>query len=228
MKDFIINLILNILLILGGIAILFIKKPNYIIGLRTTDTLSDERIWIKSNRFAALSSIIFGIVLFIINIFAYLNQWYLLIKNLVYIFLSGVIIIAIISSIYAHIYAKKISKEGKEEIKPFVVKKSLVYIFIIFSIILIITGLIAPFFPPNSFIGIRILKTLRDPRIWKIVNTVSGIGFTIIGIIFTILFLKVLRKDEVQRTKIILKYVPIYIIIIIVWILISVLFAYLV
>lgn len=226
MNDLTINLILNFILIITGIAMLLIKKPNYFIGLRTIDTLSDERVWVKSNRFAGLLSIIFGIILSIINIISYLFKWEFLVKNLVYIFLVILILIAIISSIYASIYAKEILKENKEEMKQFVVSRGLIYLFIILSFISIITGLILPFVPPNSFIGIRITKTLSDPRIWKIVNTISGIGFTIIGIIFTTLFLNVLRKDERDRAKIFLKYTSIFLIFIILWTLISIVIAY--
>lgn len=228
MKYFIGNLILNLILIFGGIAMLFIKKPNYIIGLRTTDTLSNEKVWIKSNKLAGILLIIAGGILLIINILAYLYKNYVLLNNLVYIFLFVLVLITIISSIYAHNYAKKISIEKKEGKKQLIIKNNLIYILIIFSIILIITGLITPFLPQNFLFGIRIAKTLEDPRVWKLANTFSGIGFIIIGIIFTTLFLKVLKKDDIQKTKIVLKYIPIYLIIILGWIIISILFTYLI
>lgn len=226
MKHLIGNLILNLILIFGGIAMLFIKKPNYIIGLRTTDTLSNEKVWIKSNKFAGILLIIAGAILSIINILAYLYKNYLLLNNLVYIFLFALVLITIISSIYAHIYAKRNSIENKKEKEQFIIKNSLIYILIIFSIILIITGLITPFIPQNFLFGIRIAKTFEEPRVWKLANTFSGIGFIIIGIIFTTLFLKVLKKDDIQKTKIVLKYIPIYLIIILGWIIVSILFTY--
>ena len=40
------------------------------------------------------------------------------------------------------------------------------------------------FIPQNSFIGIRVAKTLSNPILWKKVNTLGGIGFTIFGLIF--------------------------------------------
>ncbi|MDI6860851.1 MAG: SdpI family protein [Caldisericia bacterium] len=96
----------------------------------------------------------------------------------------------------------------------------------IFTITLIIIGLISPFILPNSYIGIRISKTFSDPAIWKKVNTISGIGLIIIGLIFTLLFFNIVKKEEGERTKLFVKFATIFILLIIGWTIISVLLAY--
>lgn len=76
------------------------------------------------------------------------------------------------------------AKESEATYKPFTIHNFLVIITLIISIIITISGIIMIFIPQNSFIGIRVAKTLSNPILWKKVNTLGGIGFTIIGLIF--------------------------------------------
>jgi len=71
-------------------------------------------------------------------------------------------------------------------------------------------------------------STLSDPAIWKKVNTVSGIGFIVIGIIFTPLFFNIARKEDTQRTKLFENNLVLFVVINLIWALLSVRLAYLV
>lgn len=225
MKEFYGLIILNLILIIGGI-ITYYSKQNYIIGLRTTDTLSDERVWKKANQFAGKLLIITGIIYLIIIFILYLLGLKRFFIYLTYIYLGTLIGEAIISAIYAHVYAKKL-KRGEEE-KHLILKKSFNYLLISLSIILIIIGFILPFIKPNIIIGVRLPKTLENPQIWKSVNTISGIILIIFGLIFTYIFYKLLNKEDLERSKSTIKIIPIFLIVLISIILLTLLIVYLI
>ncbi len=159
---------------------MFFVKKNYFVDFRTTDTPSDPKVWEKSNKFAGLVFLIAGIFLIFFTFISYFlrfNWWF---KYYLLFFLSILFIVLTICIIYS----KRVSKESKATYKPFTIPNFLVIITLIISIIITISGIIMIFIPQNSFIGIRVAKTLSNPILWKKVNTLGGIGFTIIGLIF--------------------------------------------
>lgn len=209
-----------IVIIVGGILMQFVK-PNLLVGFRTFTTLSDPEIWSKSNKVTGLLLIFSGILFFIINLIVFLTGWIVWFKY----FYPLIIICLLIITFYGIIYSNKLKRE-KGEFKPFIISKTLVYFFFFIMLLSIITGILLLFLPQNYFIGVRIGKTLSDPSIWRKVNTISGIGFIIIGVLFAPLFYKIANLDEKQRTKIFVKYTTISITLIIVWTLFSILIAY--
>ncbi|MGB9750555.1 MAG: SdpI family protein [Caldisericia bacterium] len=196
MDKFISLFIINLTMIIAGIATYF-SEPNYFIGLRTTDTLSDERVWYKANKFSGKLFIIFGIVMLFITILFAVFKLTDFIIYLVYVNLNVLLGLAIISGVYAHIYAKRL-KSGERE-KPLILNKSFNYILISLCIIFIIIGLVLPFTKPNPYIGVRIPRTFESLARWKLINTIAGISIAIFGAIFTYIFYKPLNKDEKER-----------------------------
>lgn len=212
MEEFISLFILNFIMIFGGIATYF-ASPNYFLGLRTTDTLSDERVWYKANKFAGKLLTISGVIMLFVTILFMAFKLKNFLLPLIYINLLVLIVISIISVIYAHSYAKKLKKEEGE--KPLILKKTINYIFIIVCISLIIIGLILPFTKPNPFVGVRIQKTFESFERWKIINLITGILIAIYGAIFSYIFYKLLKKDDLERTKLTLKAISIFFLILI-------------
>ncbi|MGC8979838.1 SdpI family protein, partial [Caldisericum sp.] len=69
------------------------------------------------------------------------------------------------------------------------------------AIFLVLLGLLMLFVPPNTWIGIRIPKTLTNPILWRNVNKISGVGFIVIGLIFALLFSKDALKPDKERSE---------------------------
>ncbi len=218
--------VVSIILIIGGIIMQFIKS-NLFVGLRTIDTLSDYEVWKKSNKIGGLILIILGALFFYLNLTAFLLNWESWFDNINLILILETCILIIIT-IFLVIFANKLKRRKELYVKIFIVPEYFIYFIIIFSIFTIINGILLIFLPPNSFIGIRIAKTLSNPIIWKKVNTISGIGYTILGLIFSYLFYKVIKikKEEEKKTKVFLKNLTLFIFFTILWSIISVLIAY--
>ena len=199
--DFFLVQSIPIIMILGGILMQFVKR-NVWIGLRTFTTLSDPEIWKKSNKVTGVMILILGTLLFFLNLIAYFLSWKFWFKELDLVLVSEGIIVLVVC-IFGVIYSNKLKREKETTIKlkPFIISRTFVYVICFVSVLTVITGLLLPFISPNFYIGIRIGKTFSDPAIWKKVNTVSGIGFIVIGIIFTPLFFSIARKEDTQRTK---------------------------
>ena len=227
-SDFFLAQSIPIVSILVGILLQFVKR-NLWIGLRTSTTLSDPEIWEKSNKVTGVILLILGILFFFLNLIAYYLDWKLWFKELDLVLVSESIIILGVG-IFGVIYSNKLKQEKETTIKlkPFIISRAFVYVICFVSVLTVITGLLLPFIPPNFYIGIRIGKTFSDPAIWKTVNTVSGIGFIVIGIIFTPLFFSIARKEDTQRTKLFEKNLVLFVVLNLIWALLSVGFAYLV
>ncbi len=66
------------------------------------------------------------------------------------------------------------------------------------------------------------VKTLSDPVLWKKVNILGGIVFTIIGLIFSYIFCKILKIiDKEKKTKEFVKNPTLYTIIVVICCLVS-------
>jgi len=67
-----------------------------------------------------------------------------------------------------------------------------------------------------------VVKTLSDPVLWKKVNILGGIVFTIIGLIFSYIFCKILKIiDKEKKTKEFVKNPTLYTIIVVICCLVS-------
>jgi len=228
LSDFFLVQSIPIIMILGGIPMQFVKR-NVWIGLRTSTTLSDPEIWKKSNKVMGVILLILGTLLFFLNLIAYFLSWKFWFKELDLVLVSEGTIVLVVG-IFGVIYSNKLKreKETKIKLKPFIISRAFVYVICFVSVLTVITGLLLPFISPNFYIGIRIGKTFSDPAIWKTVNTVSGIGFIVIGIIFTPLFFSIARKEDTQRTKLFEKNLVLFVVLNLIWVLLSVGLAYLV
>ncbi len=104
---------------------------------------------------------------------------------------------------------------------------SLPIFMIISSLLVSFIGLISLFISPNPFIGIRTSKTVTNPILWKKVNTVGGIGFIIIGLVFSFLFYRIFKlKDEKGKTEKLSKFFVAFILTTFIWVTFSILFIY--
>ncbi len=104
---------------------------------------------------------------------------------------------------------------------------SLPIFMIISSLLISFIGLISLFISPNPFIGIRTSKTVTNPILWKKVNTVGGIGFIIIGLVFSFLFYRIFKlKDEKGKTEKLSKFFVAFILTTFIWVTFSILFIY--
>ena len=104
---------------------------------------------------------------------------------------------------------------------------SLPIFMIISSLLISFIGLISLFISPNPFIGIRTSKTVTNPILWKKVNTVGGIGFIVIGLVFSFLFYRILKiVDKEKKTKEFSKSLIMFIVVTFVWIIFSIFLPY--
>jgi len=110
-------------------------------------------------------------------------------------------------------------------IKQPAIPKSFIYTMIAISILSIVFGVVSLFVPPNPYFGIRTSKTLTSIEAWRRVNTISGIGFIILGILFTFLFARDLKKVDDERDKSFSKNFILSVILMIAWSIILAIFA---
>ncbi len=104
---------------------------------------------------------------------------------------------------------------------------SLPIFMIISSLLISFIGLISLFISPNPFIGIRTSKTVTNPILWKKVNTVGGIGFIVIGLVFSFIFYRIFKlKDEKGKTEKLSKFFVAFILTTFIWVTFSILFIY--
>lgn len=214
-------------LIVGFVILIFSlfmgkTKPNAIYGVRTTATLSNPDVWRKTNK---LGSVIFAILS---SAFILLITFYKLIEaSERYFDFTGILffISIIASTVYLSFYAQKILKDKERKLDTSIINNS-IKLSLIFSLVLIILGIILPFTSPNSFVGIRIGKTISNPLIWKKVNAISGIGFVVISLLFSYIFYKDkerIKGDEAE--SIFVKHLILFTISLVLWSLISILFS---
>ncbi|BAL80259.1 SdpI family protein [Caldisericum exile] len=201
---FLIYYLVPFILIIGGIGMLQVKQNEWF-GLRTPATLSDPEVWDKANKVTAIWSIVVGIVLLPFNITSYLLKWPIWIQ------ISLMIVIPIGLGIFGLIYSDRL-KLQKNDItdKPFIISKSLVYAIFLISIFTIFVNISVFFVFLNSFIAVRI----------------CGMVVAILGIVFSILFLKDASLVDKDRTKNFEKHFLWFTIFTILWSLVSVGLAY--
>jgi len=198
-KEFDVLFTISIILIVGGILMQFIKQ-NRLFGLRTPATLADPDIWEKSNKIIGKIAAITGMFIFLLNFWAYYYGWGLWFNKLgeILLLLAAVGII-----IFSLVYGERLKREKNiaGKIAHPIAPKSTVYAAAVISFLFVILGIITLFVPPNSYIGIRIIKILSNPTLWKEVNTISGIGFIILGLIFAFLFIRIAKEEDLERTR---------------------------
>ena len=222
MKDLIACLIPAIIITSLSPLMFFVKK-NLFVGFRTEETLSDEVVWKKSNRFAGFIFLIVGGFLIFMSIVSYLLKFRLWFKFYPVFFLAAIGIGLIISIIYS----KQVARERKGVSKTFTITNPLIILILVISLVTLITGAIMPFIPQNSFIGIRTSRTLNNPILWRKVNTVGGIGFVVIGLAFSFIFYRILKiVDKEKKTKEFSKSLMMFIVITFAWTIFSIFLPY--
>jgi len=201
MSVYLVNLIFSAIFIIS--AFLLPRVPrNSIFGLRTMATLSDEEVWKISNKKASYLMYILGLFGLILDAFFYLSGFpektfgnYLLMSLVI-----SVVLIAVYLIIYSNNLWKKKNK-GTKITSEVNIPLYFINIVGILTASFIVIGILMLFVPPNSLIGIRISKTLTNPELWHKVNRISGIGFILIGLVFSVLFFKDSSMEPELRTK---------------------------
>lgn len=100
---------LNFFFVANGILILILGnyfktiKPNYFIGIRTPWTLENEEVWKSTHKLA-------GKLWFIAGILLVISSLVLDVRTNIYVFVSTIVIIALIPIIYSYNQFKKIDK----------------------------------------------------------------------------------------------------------------------
>lgn len=208
MSDFWILSIVPIIMIVGGLLMQFAKQ-NELFGLRTSATLSDPKIWEKSNRAVGRLTVILGLVLLFLNLMAYLkgslSQLKWLVVVIIIIELVSVIGIAVFGLTYSD--RLKVEKETAGKTLQYTVSKSFAFLMSFLSVLMVIFGVLMLFLPTDPIIRKKIV--------------VSGIGFIVIGLIFAFVFFDTAKKEDVQRTKFFEKNFALFAILTLIWSLVS-------
>lgn len=170
---FLLYYLLPLILIVGGILMQRVKQNEWF-GLRTPATLSDPEIWEKANKVMGVSFLLLGGVFLFFNSISYLLRWTMWIQ------VGLIIVLPIGIAIFGLIYSDKLKREKAEvTLKLFVVSKNFLYAMTFISIFMAITGIL----------------------LFHKVNRISGIGFILIGIVFSVLFFKDSSMEPELRTK---------------------------
>jgi uncharacterized membrane protein len=202
MSTYLVIFIISILFIIS--AFLLPRVPrNTIFGLRTVATLSDEEVWKISNKKASYLLYILGLSGLILDIFFYLSGFpeetfgnYLLMSLVI-----SVVLVTVYLVIYSNNLWKKKNKGTKITSEVVLPRYFINIVGVLPAASFIVVGILMLFVPPNSLIGIRISKTLTNPELWQMVNRISGIGFILIGLVFSVLFFKDSLMEPELRTK---------------------------
>ncbi len=221
MSIFIEDSILGLIIL---ILALFLPKtePNLFFGVRTGAALSDREVWKKTNRVGAIILSLISLVFILLNFTFYLLG---LPESYVNYSISFLVSSLVASVFYLDYYSKRLLKlKGGKEIE-IEIPSSFVYAMLIASTLLIVFGVYGFFSLPNSWIGIRIEKTLKDVYIWRRVNQFGGVGYTVLGLIFLLRFIKDLRWKDNKRT---IKDVYLFLSFLILWSVVSLIYAYLI
>ena len=185
--------LIDLSIIISGFSMCFIKRNDFV-GFRTPTTLSDPYVWKKTNMYTGFMFVLLGILCFFPAIYGRIVLFGVLL-------VIGLIVIIIFGIIYSNRLREKRLKEIADHMQSFVISKQFLYAMAIISIIMVIIGIVMLFVPPNDFIGIRIPKILSNPVIWHKVNSISGIGFIVLGIVFSILFFRDTSLCDEDRTN---------------------------
>ena len=215
---------INILGLIILILALFLPRtePNLFFGVRTVAALSDREVWKKTNRVGAIMLSLISLVFILMNFTFYLLD---LPESYVNYSIALLVLSLILSVLYLDYYSKKLLKlKGGEEIE-IEIPSSFIYAMIITSVLSIFFGIYSFFSPPNSWIGIRIGKTLKDISVWRKANQFAGTGFIVLGLIFILRFIRDLKWKDNKKM---LKDVYLFIIFLILWSVISLIYAYMI
>ncbi len=203
-------------------------KRNPAVGIRFKATLADEEVWEATQKRAA------DIMYVVCPVFLALNTVFYLLRlppsyaTVLFFVFAGVVLA---ETAYLYFYSKNLleqkKKEGKiiEEEKFKMPKWFAVFMFII-ALSTFVSGIIMCFIKPNPLMGVRISKTFQSIYVWRKINTFSGIGLSVIGIVFAYLFSK--HLNGIKNDKIFLREVYYYAGIILLWAVISLVYAHLV
>lgn len=201
MSVYLVNLIFSAIFIIS--AFLLPRVPrNSIFGLRTMATLSDEEVWKISNKKASYLMYILGLFGLILDAFFYLSGFPE--KTFGNCLLMSLVISVVFIAVYLIIYSNNLWKKknkGTKITSEVNIPRYFINIVGVLTASFIVIGILMLFVPPNSLIGIRISKTLTNPELWHKVNRISGIGFILIGLVFSVLFFKDSSMEPELRTK---------------------------
>ncbi|MFU2158637.1 SdpI family protein [Caldisericum sp. AR60] len=200
MGNYSVILTLSVLLIVLGFLLRYTPQ-NSIFGLRTRSTLLDKEVWKLSNRKGAYLLCLVGFIYLLLALFL----WWLKYPDETYgnYLLTSLIVVLLLVTIYLVIYSDKLFKMKNAGVKldGFVIPRHFIFVGDVGAIFLVLLGLLMLFVPPNTWIGIRIPKTLTNPILWRNVNKISGVGFIVIGLIFALLFSKDALKPDKERSE---------------------------
>lgn len=215
---------INILGLILFIISLFVPKtePNLFFGVRTGAALSDREVWKKTNKVGAIIVSIISFIFISINFTFYLLG---LPESFVYYSIAFLVSSLVALIFYLNYYSKKLIKlKGGKEIE-IEIPSLFIYVMIIVSVLSIAFGVYGFFSLPNSWIGIRTEKTLKDVYVWRKVNQLGGTGYTLLGLIFLLRFIKDLKGKEKKKA---LNDTYLFIIISILWSVILLVYEYLI
>jgi uncharacterized membrane protein len=165
-------------------------------------TLSDEEVWKISNKKASYLMYILGLFGLILDAFFYLSGFPE--KTFGNCLLMSLVISVVFIAVYLIIYSNNLWKKknkGTKITSEVNIPRYFINIVGVLTASFIVIGILMLFVPPNSLIGIRISKTLTNPELWHKVNRISGIGFILIGLVFSVLFFKDSSMEPELRTK---------------------------
>ncbi|MBP9043315.1 MAG: SdpI family protein [Spirochaetes bacterium] len=179
------------IMVILGFLMQFVKQ-NEFFGARTSATLSSPKVWEQVNKVSGILFAIFGSILFIWNLVAYVQGRFM---QLIAITIIAIIASLIVLTIFVIIYGDRLAQEEKMRgtLKPFTISKALVFTFAIISF-------------ATAIFGMFLIVNLAKFELQLI-----GACFIAVGIFFGIAFLRTTNKEGTVRSKMFEKYYPIFI-----------------
>jgi len=206
-------------------------KPNSVMGIKLPATYADPEVWKQTNQKGAQLSAIFGPIISVVSLcfyFAGAPE-----AEGVYLAL-GLVAAIVVIVVYLYFYSNDLLQEtlaqpgaaslpAKDTVG---ISKVNVISLLVAAIAFVVVGILLIYSHVGTSIGIRVGNVFRDAATWHKVNTVGGIGDIVIGAFFTFYFARFI--PGVKNPRAFYRAIFSFFSAIILWAIVSVVYAYLV
>jgi len=205
-------------------------KPNPFVGVRLPATYADPAVWSRTNQKGAQIVYTLGPAMSIASLLFYFTGTPPE-RGGTYLGL-GLIVAVILMTAYLYFYSKTLlqktlSQPGTTTIPAMEnvgASKAAVILFLMMGISFVVLGILEIYSHAGTSIGIRVGNVFRDAATWHKVNTVGGIGDIVVGGFFTFYFAQFI--PGVKNPKRFYRAVFSFIAAIILWTIVSAIYAY--
>ncbi|MCX6063351.1 MAG: SdpI family protein [Caldiserica bacterium] len=231
---------MNDYLIMALVGLLFVvlgylsarSKPNAVLGVRLPATYADPEVWRKTNQKCAQIMYILGPVISVVSLLFYFTGTPPEIGGGYLGF--GLLAVVVLMGVYLYFYSKNLLEKVLAQPGATTVptnqnagtSQAAVILLLIMGITVVVLGILMICSHAGTSLGIRAGHVFRDAATWHKVNTVGGIGDIIIGAFFTFYFARFIPGVKNPRTF--YRAVFSFVAAIIVWAIVSAIYAYIV